>query len=60
MGMDRTPGAPRLGAPAALAGLVAAVAAAIAAAGVLGAVLPATTSPGGELPSVVDDAGIGG
>ncbi len=63
MGIDRST-ARLIGSPAALAGLAAAVAAAIAAAGLLGAALP-TALPGGAtpdegVPSLVDDAGLGG
>lgn len=64
MGIDRMTTQSRAGSPAALAGLVAAVAAAIAAAGVLGAALPTTlpgvTAPGDDLPSLVDEGGLGG
>lgn len=62
MGIDRTTTQSCVGSPAALAGLVAAVAAAIAAAGVLGAALPTTlpgvTTPGADVPAVVDEAGL--
>lgn len=50
MGIERVPRAVQDASPAALWGLVAAVALAIAAAGVLGAVLPA--SPAGPEPGV--------
>lgn len=64
MGIERMTTGSRVGSPAAIAGLVAAVAAAIAAAGVLGAALPTTLSgvatPGEDVPSLVDDAGLGG
>ncbi len=62
MGTDRMTTESRVGSPAALAGLVAAVAVAIAAAGVLGAALPTAVpaTPGGDAPAVVDGAGLGG
>lgn len=57
-------GGSRFGPSATIAGLLAAVAAAIAAAGVLGAALPTTlpgaATPGADVPSVVDDVGLGG
>lgn len=67
MGNDRMTTSSREGSPGALAALVAAVAVAIAAAGVLGAALPTTwttlpgaTTPGGDVPSLADEAGVGG
>jgi hypothetical protein len=60
--MGTTPLTPesRHGSGPALAALVAAVAAAVAAAGVLGATLPTAlpggTTPGGDVPSVVEGA----